>query len=281
VCVDLPDVFEQHELGDDVAVVRRGGVGDRAFLFEAPRHSVQRVVGERVGVEAPLALEVADQPAPDVNVTLAARVESAIEPREQPIEGAAGRNPVTFEIGRDARTPWQPDCRSLRNPILRAAAAGGATMRSAALTDRPVTEPSHDLIRRYYQLYNERRLEESAALFAPDAVLEHAPYGGPPARGGAGYVASAERSFVAFPDAHIDVLGIRSHGESMYDVDLVATGTHQGLLDLGGYGRFEATGVHVRVAHREVIEIRDGRIAYASVTLDVDSLLAQLNGRSR
>jgi len=154
-------------------------------------------------------------------------------------------------------------------------------MRSATMTDRPATVSPHDLIRRYYQLYNERRIVEAAELFAPDAVLEHAPYGAPPVRGGAGYIESAERSFVAFPDAHLDVVGIQSHGESMYDVDLVATGTHQGLLDLGGYGRFEATGMHVRVPHREVIEIRDGRIAYASVTLDVDSLLAQLNGRSR
>jgi len=32
----------------------------------------------------------------------------------------------------------------------------------------------------------------------------------------------------------------------------------------------------VGVPHREVIEIRDGLIVYASVTLDVESLLAQL-----
>ena len=144
------------------------------------------------------------------------------------------------------------------------------------MIDRPVTPSSEELIRRYYQLYNERQIQEAAELFAPDAVLEHAPYGGPPARGGAGYIASAERSFVAFPDAHIEVLGIESHGESTYDVNLLATGTHQGLLDLGGYGRFEPTGVRVGVPHREVIEIRDGLIVYASVTLDVESLLAQL-----
>jgi hypothetical protein len=142
-----------------------------------------------------------------------------------------------------------------------------------------VTASPDELIRRYYQLYNERRIQEAAELFSPDAVLEHAPYGGPPARGGAGYIASAELSFVAFPDAHLDVLAIEPQGESMYDVDLLATGTHQGLLDLGGYGRFEPTGLHVRVPHREVIEIRDGLIAYASVTLDVDSLLAQLKAR--
>ena len=145
----------------------------------------------------------------------------------------------------------------------------------------PANVPADALIRRYYQLYNERRIQEVAELFAPDAVLEHAPYGGPPARGGGGYVTSAERSFVAFPDAHLDVLGIQPHGESTYDVDLLATGTHKGLLDLGGYGRFEPTGLYVRVPHREVIEIRDGLIAYASVTLDVDNLLGQLKAHGR
>lgn len=72
VGIDLPDVFEQNELGDDVAVVRWRGVGNRALFFEATRNSVQSVVGESVGVETPLALEVADQPAPDVDITLAA-----------------------------------------------------------------------------------------------------------------------------------------------------------------------------------------------------------------
>jgi hypothetical protein len=72
VRVDLPEVFEQHEFRDDVAVVRRGGVRDCAFFFEPPRHSVQCVVGERVGVETLLALEVPDQPAPNIDVTLAA-----------------------------------------------------------------------------------------------------------------------------------------------------------------------------------------------------------------
>ena len=140
-----------------------------------------------------------------------------------------------------------------------------------------VDDSADALIRRYYRLYNERRIQEAAELFAPEAVLEHAPYGGPPATGGSGYAASAERSFVAFPDAQIEVLSIRPHGDAMYDVALVATGTHRGVLDLGGYGRWEATGVRVRVPHREVLEIRDGLIRYASVTLDVTGLLAQLH----
>jgi predicted ester cyclase len=136
------------------------------------------------------------------------------------------------------------------------------------------------VIRRYYELYNARRFQEGAALFAPDAVLEHAPYGRSQPRGGSGYLASAERSILAFPDAHIEVQSVQSHDNSIFDVELVATGTHRGPLDLGSYGRFEPTGIYVQVRHREVLEIRDGLIRYASVTLDVNDLVVQLT-RSR
>jgi hypothetical protein len=142
-------------------------------------------------------------------------------------------------------------------------------------------EPPDQLIRQYYELYNARRFQESAGLFAPDAIVEHAPFDKRVLRGGGGYIESAERSIRAFPDAHIEVLSVRPHGDTTYEVDLIATGTHQGALDLGSYGRFEPTGVHISVRHREVLEIRDGLITYASVTLDVNELVAQLTrGRS-
>ena len=81
---------------------------------------------------------------------------------------------------------------------------------------------------------------------------------------------------MAFPDAHIDILRVQTHDSLIFDVELLATGTHRGPLDLGAYGRFEPTGVLVHVRHREVLEIRNGLITYASVTLDVNDLLTQL-----
>jgi len=134
----------------------------------------------------------------------------------------------------------------------------------------------HPVIRQYYESYNARRFADGAALFAEDAVLDHAPYGRLGTRGPAGYLESAERSVVAFPDAQIEVLAVDAHGETTFDVDLVATGTHRGTLDLGTYGRFEPTRVFVRVRHRELLEIKDGLITLASVTLDVADLVAQL-----
>jgi predicted ester cyclase len=141
-----------------------------------------------------------------------------------------------------------------------------------------MVEISHPVIRAYYDLYNQRRFREAGEFFADDAIVEHAPFGASPQRGPTAYVESAERSIHAFPDARIEVLSVTSVGDTIYEVDLVATGTHRGLLDLGSYGRFEATNVHVHVRHREVIEIRGGKITYASVTLDISELLAQLTG---
>jgi predicted ester cyclase len=139
-----------------------------------------------------------------------------------------------------------------------------------------MTGALHPVIRRYYECYNARRFQEAADLFAPDAILEHAPYGRLQRQGGVGYLESAERSIVAFPDAHIETLDVKIHDDSIFDVELLASGTHHGVLDLGAYGRFEPTGLHVHVRHREVLEIRDDLIRYASVTLDVNDLVSQL-----
>jgi len=138
-----------------------------------------------------------------------------------------------------------------------------------------------DIIRQYYEFYNQRRFHESAELFAADAVIEHAPFGKVSPSGGKGYVESAERSIRAFPDARIEVLGVQPHGDTIFEIDMVATGTHRGLLDLGTYGQFEPAGAFVRVRHREVLEIRSGLITYASVTLDVNDLVSQLSAGRR
>jgi predicted ester cyclase len=134
----------------------------------------------------------------------------------------------------------------------------------------------HSLIRQYYEFYNARRFHDAAGLFASDAVIEHAPYGSPPRHGGDGYVESAELSVSAFPDARVEVLRIEQHGQTTYEVDLLASGTHSGTLDMGTYGRFAPTGKAIHLRHRELLEIRDGKIVYASVTFDAQELLEQV-----
>ena len=140
-----------------------------------------------------------------------------------------------------------------------------------------MSETPTDIIHRYYDFYNRRQFDEAARLFAPDAVIEHAPYGTQVRRGGDGYVESAKLSMEAFPDAQIEVLAIHPKGDTVFEVELVASGTHRGLLDMGAYGRFEASGATIRLHHREVLEIRDSLIEYAGVTFDIQELIAQFS----
>ena len=53
----------------------------------------------------------------------------------------------------------------------------------------------------------------------------------------------------------------------------MATGTHQGPLDLGGYGLFKPTGAIGKLRLRQIIEFRDGRIAYSALSFDVQDIV--------
>src|SRR5215470_10998231 len=129
-----------------------------------------------------------------------------------------------------ARAPSSPPIRPRSVPAgfsPSSRASGFVRRRSCRPSRRPKSgwrtrptrdEPVHPVIRLYYETYNSRRFQQGAALFAADAVIEHAPFGRPQLRGGAGYLESAERSIVAFPDAHIEILGVRVHDSLIYDV---------------------------------------------------------------
>ena len=131
------------------------------------------------------------------------------------------------------------------------------------------------LIERLYTLFNARELEDAAALFADDAVLEHA---APrrQQRGGTGYLEFARMWIGAFPDAAVTIEGITPRSPATVEIDLLATGTHQGPLDLGGYGLFKPTGAIGKLRLRQIIEFRDGRIAYSALSFDVQDIVQQL-----
>jgi len=103
--IDLPQMFQQHELGDDVAVAGGGNVDNLSGFFEPAGDAVQGVVGEIVWIRAALALKVVEQPAARFEVALAAGIGALVQPRKQPFERAASRDPVTFEFGGDACAP--------------------------------------------------------------------------------------------------------------------------------------------------------------------------------
>lgn len=131
------------------------------------------------------------------------------------------------------------------------------------------------LIRRLYALFNARELEQAAALFIDDALLEHAATGRQQ-RGGAGYLDFARMWVGAFPDAVLTVEAISPRSPTSIEVDLMASGTHEGPLDLGGYGLFKPSGTRGNIRLRQILELRDGRIAYSALSFDVHDIVQQL-----
>ena len=131
------------------------------------------------------------------------------------------------------------------------------------------------VIRRLYDAFNARALDEAAALFTEDALLEHAATGRQQ-RGGAGSVDFARMWIGAFPDARLTVEAITPRGPAALEVDLLATGTHEGPLDLGGYGLFKPSGTRGNLHLRQTLELRDGRIAYSGLSFDVHDIVQQL-----
>ena len=78
--------LQEHELCHDVAIARWNDVVDAAAFLEPARDSIHGVVGKIIGGRAVSTPEVLDEPAANLDVTLALRVPSLIEPRQEPVK---------------------------------------------------------------------------------------------------------------------------------------------------------------------------------------------------
>lgn len=134
---------------------------------------------------------------------------------------------------------------------------------------------SDALIRRYYACFNERRFRDAAALFADDALLEHIPFG-QQNYGADGYVRFADAWMAAFPDGTFAVERVERRAETLFDVHLLATGTHLGVFDIGIY-QFKPTSTKATLRLRELLNIRDGKIAASTLSFDLNDLISQLS----
>ena len=141
-------------------------------------------------------------------------------------------------------------------------------MKSDAMNDQ--------LVRDYYRCFNERRIVTAGALFAPDAVVEMPPFV-QRADGSDAYAQFAETWLRAFPDAVLTMEHVEQRNETMCEVDLIASGTHSGPLDLGAFGLLRPSGVRLTLRLRELLDIRDGHITYTSLSFDLNGLVRQLN----
>lgn len=133
---------------------------------------------------------------------------------------------------------------------------------------------AHQLIRHYYNAFNERRFDDAAELFTDDAVLEHVP-ADVPLKGPAAYLASARAAIAAFPDLALRIVHVEQRGDTICEVDVLCTGTHQGEWAMGELGPFKPTGQRHSYHVREMLEIRGGKITYSSLSWDLQEVVAQ------
>jgi predicted ester cyclase len=132
----------------------------------------------------------------------------------------------------------------------------------------------HLLIRDYYKAFNERRFESAAELFSRDAPIEHLP-STITRRGPEGYLESARAAVAAFPDLHLQIVHVEQRGDTICEVDVLCTGTHEGEWSMGTLGPFKPTGRRHSYHIREMLEIRGGKITYSSLSWDLQEIVAQ------
>jgi SnoaL-like polyketide cyclase len=133
---------------------------------------------------------------------------------------------------------------------------------------------AHFLIREYYAAFNERRFSDAADLFSADAVIQHRP-DGVTLTGPEGYLESANATIAIFPDLQIHILHVEQRGDTIVELDLSAVGTHQGDWNMGALGILKADGAVKTVRHREMLEIRGGKMTYSSITYDIKDFVAR------
>lgn len=135
---------------------------------------------------------------------------------------------------------------------------------------------SEETARLYYQLFNERRLDEAGQLIDPQAVFHYLPTR-QRLMGRAGYRALAAAWLNAFEDAQLDVQSIRLDGR-IVDVEFIGRGTHTGELVLGEALALPATGRSTQLPFHDRLEVRNGLIVSAELDFDVEELKGRLLG---
>ena len=135
------------------------------------------------------------------------------------------------------------------------------------------TTAMDSLIEQYYVRFNDRRLDDAAALLAEDVVLEHVFFGD--GTGRAGYRHIAASWLAAFPNLAFTLEHVERRSETIREAFLLATGTHRGVLHFSNY-RFEPTQANVSLHVRELLDIQDEKIVAAAATVDFNDVLSQL-----
>jgi hypothetical protein len=136
---------------------------------------------------------------------------------------------------------------------------------------------SEQIARRYYQLFNERRLDEAEQLIDTQGVFHYIP-----TRqrlvGRAGYRALAASWIHAFADAQLDVEYVHVLDGTVVRVEFVGRGTHTGDLVLGDTLVIPATGRAAMLPFHDRLDIRGGLVVTSELDFDIDEMKRRLLG---
>lgn len=92
------DMFQEHELRDDIAVSPRGTFRESSLLFEPARDAVQRFVRKIIRIAATLSIEIRAEPSAHLEIAFATRIDTPVEPAEQPAERRLRWLPVFLQL---------------------------------------------------------------------------------------------------------------------------------------------------------------------------------------
>jgi hypothetical protein len=134
-----------------------------------------------------------------------------------------------------------------------------------------------EIARKYYQYFNERRLDEAGLLVHPQAVFHYVP-----TRqrliGRAGYRALAAAWLIAFEDAELELASVTRLDAHRVAVDFVGRGTHTGELTLGESLTMPPTGRRVHLEFTDTLDIRAGLVRRSELEFDVEAMKRELLG---
>jgi hypothetical protein len=131
--------------------------------------------------------------------------------------------------------------------------------------------------RQYYQLLNEHRFDDAAAL-----IDNHASFHYLSTRqrfvGRAGFYELMKLWLGAFTDLRVTVLSVQALNDHAVQVEFLGRGTHTGDLTLGDAVTVPATGRSAELVFRNLLEIHNGTIISVELDFDVEEMKRRLAG---
>lgn len=136
---------------------------------------------------------------------------------------------------------------------------------------------NEQIARRYYDLFNARRIDEAERLVSTHAVFRY-PHSKDNLIGRAGYRELVRLWILGFPDATAEVWRVTQLSDATVETDILGRGTHLGPLSFGGTLSLPATGKSAELLFKDTLTIRDQQITESTFQFDMKEMLRRLIG---